>query len=129
MLEEIASSSFGFWIAAAVIAAIDSAFLLKPGAFAFSVRANHVRLRVSASPFTLRDKELVCSLVSFPFQPFFVCSADAPHRTSQQAQSLLARLQRLSGRNAPFTFLSMLIALILIAGPFISASRGVACPS
>jgi hypothetical protein len=127
MFAEIASSKFGFWIVAAVIAAIDSAFLLKPGAFAFSVvGADRARLRVAASPFTLRDKELVLSLLAFPFQLFFLCSSDAPARTPRQTHRLLARMHAMSARNAPFVVLSMLSALILIAGPFIAASRGVA---
>jgi hypothetical protein len=127
MLEDIASSRFGFWIVAATIVAVDQAFLLAPGTFAFSVSgANRARLRASTSPFTLRDKELVSSLLSFPFQLFFVCSADAPRRTSRHVQRLLARMHTLSGQNGPLTILSMLAALILLAGPFISASRGIA---
>src|SRR5262245_28312566 len=126
MLSDIASSSFGFWIVAAMIVAVDQAFLLAPGTFAFSVSAaDRARLRVSKSPFTLRDKELVSSLLSFPFRLFFVCGADAPKRKPRQAQRLLARMHRLSGQNGPLTILSMLAALILIAGPFISASRGI----
>ena len=35
-------------------------------------------------------------------------------------------MHRLSAQNGPLTILSMLAALILIAGPFISASRGIA---
>jgi hypothetical protein len=127
MLEDIASSTFGFWIVAAMIVAVDQAFLLASGTFAFSVSgANRARLRASASPFTLRDRELVSSLLAFPFQLFFVCAADAPGRTPSQVQRLLARMHRLSAQNGPLTILSMLAALILIAGPFISASRGIA---
>ena len=48
MLEDIASSRFGFWIVAATIVAVDQAFLLTPGTFAFSVSsADRTRLRVS----------------------------------------------------------------------------------
>jgi hypothetical protein len=130
MLAEIASSSFGFWIVAATIVAVDQAFLLAPGTFAFAVtNANRARLRVSTSPFTLRDRELVSSLLSFPFQLFFVCGADAPARTPRHAQRLLARMHRLTAQNGPLTILSMLAALILVAGPFISASRGIALSS
>jgi hypothetical protein len=126
MLEDIASSRFGFWIVAATIVAVDQAFLLTPGTFAFSVPgANRTRLRVSAAPFTLREKDLVCSLLAFPFQLFFVCAADAPRRTPPHVQRLLARMHRLSAQNGPLTILAMLAALILIAGPFISASRGI----
>lgn len=127
MLDQLASSTFGFWIVAVVIVAVDQAILLTPGTFAFTtLSADRARLRISNAPFTLRNKELVSSLVSFPFQFFFVCSTAAPKRTPQQTRRLLARMHRLSGHNAPLTILSMLAALILIAGPFIAASRGVA---
>src|SRR5262245_14436098 len=98
MLADIASSSFGFWIVAAIIVVVDQAFLLPPGTFAFSVSgANRARMRVSTSPFTLRDKELVSSLLSFPFQLFFVCGVHAPRKTPRQVQRLLARMHKLAG--------------------------------
>ena len=73
MLEEIASSRFGFWIVAMIMAAVDSSFLLKPGKFAFSIsRANQVRLRISSSPFTLRNRELASAFLSFQVELFFI---------------------------------------------------------
>src|SRR6267142_95116 len=70
MLEEFASSRFGFWIVALIMAAVDASFLLKPGKFAFSItRSNQVRLRISSSPFTIRNRELASSFLSFPFCP------------------------------------------------------------
>jgi hypothetical protein len=127
MLDDIATSRYAFWIVAAAIVAIDQAFLLAPGTFAFSVSGpSRAGLRVSASPFMLRDRELVSSLLCFPFRLFFVCDTTAPARTPQQVQRLLIHMHRLSAQNGPFTILSMLAAMIVIAGPFISASQGIA---
>ena len=85
MLEEIASSRFGFWIVALTMAAIDASFLLKPGKYAFSIsRANQVRLRISPSPFTIRNRELASSFLSFPFQLFFISDIDAIERTARE---------------------------------------------
>lgn len=126
MLEQIASSKFGFWIVAAMIAAIDSAFLLKPGRFAFSIsQTNQVGLRVSPYPFTLRNQEFISSLISFPFQLFFVSDVDAPDRTTEQTLRLLSRMSRLARRTATLSILSILAALTLITGPCIAAFRGI----
>lgn len=122
MFEDIATSRFGFWIVALLMAGFDSAFLLKPGSYAFSISGtNLVRLRVSTNPFTLRNKELVSSLLSFPFQLFFVSAIDAPDRTSKDVFSTLSRMRRLSRQATIFSILSILTTTVLLLGPFLAA--------
>jgi hypothetical protein len=125
MLEDIASLRFGFWIAALLMAAIDSAFLLKPGRFAFSIsRANLVWLRVSSAPFTLRNKELASSLLSFPFQLFFISDIDGPERTTRETFNALSRMRRLSRQTKVFSSLSVLATIFLVLGPCFAAIAG-----
>src|ERR1700704_2182710 len=101
MLEEIASSRFGFWIVA--LTSVDSAFLLQPGKFAFSLsHVNEVRLKASSVPFTLRDKELVSSLLSFPFELFFVSDIAALCQTAGQTRKALSHMRRLKRRARTF---------------------------
>jgi hypothetical protein len=126
MLGEIASSRFGFWVVAAVLAAADSTFLLKPGKFAFSVSStNQVRIRISQSPFTLRNSELAVSLLSFPFQTFFVSDVDASSLPAQQTLKALSHLRRFSRQNNIFSALAMLAATSLVLGPCIAALMGI----
>jgi hypothetical protein len=125
MLEDIASSRFGFWIVALVMAAIDSAFLLKPGRFAFSIsHANLVWLRVSSAPFTLRNKELASSLLSFPFQLFFISDIHEPALTTRETFNALSRMRRLSRQATIFSILSVLATIFLVLGPCFAAIAG-----
>jgi hypothetical protein len=124
MLEEIASSRFGFWIVA--LTSVDSAFLLQPGKFAFSLSlVNEVRLKASSVPFTLRDKELVSSLLSFPFELFFVSDIAALCQTAGQTRKALSHMRRLKRRARPFSLLSAAAAILLISGPCLAALRGI----
>jgi hypothetical protein len=126
MLEEIASSRFGFWIVAFIIVLADSSFLLKPGKFAFSISdTNRVRFKISLLPFVVRNKELVSSLVSFPFQLFFISDIHAIERTARETLNALSRLRRLSRQSAIFSMLATCAAVLLILGPCIAALRGV----
>jgi hypothetical protein len=127
MLEEIASSRFGFWIVAAVMVAIDSSFLLKPGKFAFSVSAsNLVNIRVATSPFLIRNKELVCSLLSFPFQLFFISDVETLERaTGRETLKALSRLSRVSRQNTIFSILSVCGISLLLLGPLLAATHGI----
>jgi hypothetical protein len=126
MLEEIASSRFGFWIVAMIIAAVDSSFLLEPGKFAFSIsRANQVRLRISSSSFTLRNKELASSFFFFPFQVFFISDIRALELTALQTFNALSRLKRLSRQATIFSVLAAIATIFLILGPCVAALSGV----
>jgi hypothetical protein len=127
MLEEIASSRFGFWAVALVMVAIDSAFLLQPGKFVFSVaRYNQVRIRVSPSPFLILNKELVCSLISFPLQLFFVSDVESLERTSgRETLKALSHLQRLRRQTGAFSLLATGGIALLALGPFFAALRGI----
>jgi hypothetical protein len=126
MLEEIASSRFGFWIVALIMAAVDASFLLKPGKFAFSIsRANQVRLRISSSPFTIRNRELASSFLSFPFQLFFISDIDAVERTARETFNALSRMRRLSRQNTIFSALSAIAMFLLVLGPCAAAILGV----
>jgi len=126
MLEEIASSRFGFWIIALIMVAADSSFLLKPGKFAFSIsRANQIRLRISSSPFTLRNRELASSFLSFPFQLFFISDIDALERTARETFSALSRMRRLSRQTTIFSALSAISMFLIALGPCVAAISGV----
>jgi hypothetical protein len=126
MLEDIASSRFGFWIVAAIMVVIDSCFLLEPGHFAYSISSsNTARLRISSAPFIVRNKELVSSLFSFPFQLFFVSTIHAPERTGEDTSIALARLKRISRRAEIFLLLSAIAAALLFAGPCLAVFVGI----
>jgi hypothetical protein len=126
MLEEIASSRFGFWIVALIMAAVDASFLLKPGKFAFSItRANQVRLRISSSPFTIRNRELASSFLSFPFQLFFISDIDALERTARETFTALSRMRRLSRQTMIISVLSAIAMVLLILGPCAAGLFGV----
>jgi hypothetical protein len=126
MLEEIASSRFGFWIVALTMAAIDASFLLKPGKYAFSIsRANQVRLRISPSPFTIRNRELASSFLSFPFQLFFISDIDAIERTARETFTALSRMRRLSRQIMIISVLSAISMVLLILGPCAASLFGV----
>lgn len=126
MLEEIASSRFGFWIVALIMAAIDASFLLKPGKFAFSIsRENQVRLRISSSPFTIRNKELASSFLSFPFQLFFISDIDALEQTARETFTALSRMRRLSRQTMIISVLSAISMALLILGPCAAGLFGV----
>jgi hypothetical protein len=127
MLEDIASSRFGFWIVALVMVAVDSLFLLKPRKFAFSVSAsNLVSIRVVSSPFLILNKELVCSLLSFPFQLFFISDIDTSERTTvREMLKALSRLRRVSQQNMIFSILSICGVILLVLGPLLAATRDI----
>jgi hypothetical protein len=126
MLEEIASSRFGFWIVAMIIAAVDSSFLLEPGRFAFSIsHAHQVRIRISPSPFTLRNRELASSFLSFPFQLFFISDIRALKLTARQTFNALSHLKRLSRQTIIFSALSAIAMIFLALGPCVAALSGV----
>jgi hypothetical protein len=126
MLQEIASSRFGFWIVALSMTFADSAFLLQPGKFAFSPsRVDGVRLKASAVPFTLRDRELVSSLLSFPFELFFISDISALDQSARQTRKTLSHMRRLKRQARIFSLLSALATLALISGPLVAALRGI----
>jgi hypothetical protein len=126
MFEEIASSRFGFWIVALIMAAVDTSFLLKPGKFAFSVSsANHVRLRISTAPFIIRNKELASSFLSFPFQLFFISDVDALERTARETFNTLSRMRRLSRQTKIISVLSAIAMVLLVLGPCAAGLFGV----
>jgi hypothetical protein len=127
MLEDIASSRFGFWIVALVMVAVDSSFLLKPGKFVFSVSAsNLVNIRIASPPFLIRNKELVCSLLSFPFQLFFISDVETSERTTgRETLKALSRLRRVSRQNTIFSILSVCGITLLVLGPLLAATRGI----
>jgi hypothetical protein len=126
MLQEIASSRFGFWIVALLMTSVDSAFLLQPGKFAFSLsRGNDVRLKAPAVPFTLCDKELVSSLLSFPFELFFISDVAARDQSARQTRKTLSLMRRLKRQAKIFSVLSAAAALALILGPCLAALRGI----
>ena len=127
MLEDLASSRFGFWGVALVIVAIDASFLLRSGKFAFSITpSNRVTIRISSSPFLVLNKELVCSLFSFPFQLFFISGVDSSERaTGRETFRAISRLKRLSRQSAIFSVLAEIGIALLVLGPCFAALRGV----
>jgi hypothetical protein len=126
MLEEFASSRFGFWIVALIMAAVDASFLLKPGKFAFSItRSNQVRLRISSSPFTIRNRELASSFLSFPFQLFFISDIDALEQTTRETFNAMSRMRRLSRQTMIISVLSAIAMALLVLGPCAAGLFGV----
>jgi hypothetical protein len=127
MLEEIASSRFGFWVVALIMVAIDSSFLLRPGKFAFSISpSDHVRMRISPSPFLILNKELVCSLISFPFQLFFISDVESSERaTGRETFKALSRLKRVCRQTAVFSVVAAIGIALLMLGPCLAAVRSV----
>jgi hypothetical protein len=127
MLEDIASSRFGFWIVAIIMVSVDSLFLLRPGKFAFSVSAaNVVRIRIAPSPFLIRNKELVCSLLSFPFRLFFISDIESSERTEgRETLKALSRMRRMSRQTKIFSMASACGLTLLVLGPCVAAINGV----
>lgn len=127
MLEDVASSRFGFWIVASIMVAVDSWFLLRPGTFAFSVsRSELVNIRISPSPYMVRNKELVCSLLSFPLQLFFISDIEASERTTTKEMfRALSRLRRVARQNSIFSMMAACGISLLILGPCLAAMRGI----
>lgn len=127
MLEEIASSRFGFWIVALAMVAIDSSFLLQPGKFAFSLsHSNRVKIRVSPFPFLILNKELVCSLISFPLQLFFISEVGSGEQTTgRETFKALLRLRRVCRQTMVFSVLAAGGIALLVLGPCFAAVRGI----
>jgi hypothetical protein len=127
MLEEIASSRFGFWIIALAMVAIDSSFLLQPGKFAFYLsRSNRVRIRISPSPFLILNKELVCSLISFPLQLFFISDVESSEQTTgRETFKALSRLKRLCRQSVLFSVLAAGGIALLVLGLCFAAFCGI----
>ena len=126
MLEEISVSRFGFWIVAFIIVIVDASLLLIPGKFAFSISGdNKVRLRISLSPFTIRNRELTSSLLSFPFQLFFISDVDAPAWNARKTFIALSRLRRMSRQTKIISVLSAISMVVLILGTCAAGLFGV----
>jgi hypothetical protein len=127
MLEDIASSRLGFWIIASLMVAADSSFLLSPGKFAFSVsRSNLTDIRIPISPFLLRNKELVCSLLSFPFQIFFISYVESSERaTIRETFIAVDHFRRFARQNVIFSILSVCAIALLILGPCLAVTLGI----
>jgi hypothetical protein len=127
MLEDIASSRFGFWIVASIIVAIDSSFLLRPGKFAFSVSLSKgLKIRTSASPFLILNKELVWSVLSFPLQLFFISDVDSSEQTTgREIFKALSRKKRMSRQTAVFSGIAAGAMTLLLIGPCFAAIRGI----
>jgi hypothetical protein len=127
MLEEIASSRFGFWIVAFAMVAIDSSFLLKPGKFAFSLSGcNKVKIRISPYPFLILNKELVCSLISFPFQLFFMSDIESAEKiTGRETFKALSRLKRVRRQGLVFSIAAAGGIALLVLGLCFAAVRSI----
>jgi hypothetical protein len=127
MLEEIASSRFGFWFVAVAMVAVDSSFLLQPGKFAFTIRrSSGLKIRISSSPFLVLNKELVCSLISFPFQFFFISDVDSSEpSTGRETFEALSRLKRVCRRTMTLSILAACGVVLLGMGPCFAAIRGI----
>jgi hypothetical protein len=126
MLQDLAASKFGFWIVAWTMVLADSAFLLEPGKFVFTVsRAKKPELRVSSVPFTMLNKEVVFAIYSFPFRLFFVSSTSAPPQSEQEFFRRLSNMKRWEHRTKPLLVLSSAAMAILLMGPILAAVRGI----
>lgn len=124
MLDDVASSTLGFWAFALAIVLIDSAVLLKAGEFTFRLRTNdRLELRLPAAPFLVRNHELVFTLVSYFLRPFHLSSTRAP-LAGQSDQ--LAELRQVDAiLRVASAFAAAGLALIVVVGPAVSAAWGV----
>jgi len=126
MLEELATSKFGFWVVAWIMTLADSAFLLEPGKFLFTVpRTLRPDLRVSTVPFTVMNKELVFAIYSVPFRLFLISSISAPDQNRQKTFKGLSNLSRRGRRAWSLVLVSSGAMAILVAGPIVAAMWGV----
>jgi hypothetical protein len=126
MLEELAASKFGFWSVAWIMTLADSAFLLEPGKFVFTVSQNtRPELRASAVPFTVMNKELVFAIYSVPFRLFLISSISAPNQSLQKTFKRLSNINRRERRARYLLSVSSVAMLLLVAGPMIAAVWGV----
>ncbi|MGY3514183.1 hypothetical protein [Bradyrhizobium lupini] len=126
MLEDLAASTFGFWVVAWIMAFGDSALLLEPGKFVFTVPRNfHPKLKSSSVPFTLKNKELIFSIYSVPFRLFIVSDISASSGGPRDTFKMLSTTFRRERRARSLVVVALVAMLLLIAGPMMSASRGV----
>src|SRR5579872_371604 len=118
MLEELAASKFGFWVVAWIMTIADSAFLLERGKFVFTVsRTTRPKLRASAVPFTVMNKELVFAIYSVPFRLFLISSTSAANQTLQKTFKNLSNVNRRERRARSLLLVSSVAAAHLVIGP------------
>lgn len=126
MLEDLAASKFGFWVIAWIMTLADSAFLLEPRKFVFTVPRNlHPNLKSSSVPFTLHNKELIFAIYSVPFRLFFVSDISAPYGGRRDTFKMLSTTYRRERRARSLVVVASIAVLFLIVGPLIAAVRGV----
>jgi hypothetical protein len=117
MLDAITESRLGIWIIATAIILIDSVQLLEPGKFPYRLLRHERLAAVVAVPsylFSIRNKNLVLTLLTFPCVLFHVSDVSAPLRTAAELHKLINGLRRLQRH---FTLLSLFswCALLLVA--------------
>jgi hypothetical protein len=123
MIDAIANSTFGIWAVAALIAFLDSAALLNPGEFTFSLRADgEPKTRIPRSPFLLRNRELIFVLASYFLRSFHLSSISSPTMEQERELAYLGRAEAMF-RALGFVAAAALI-LILVVGPIISVVYG-----
>lgn len=122
MISEIASTTYGFWLVVFFITFLDSLLFLNRGEFLFSVTSNYqADLKISTTPFTLKGREVICSIASFPFQFFFV--ADNA-RSKRMSPAKLRALRRTSSTNFELRLIALSAALFIVSGPLLAAQYG-----
>lgn len=122
MLEDLASSTFGFWAVAWIMTLVDSAFLLEPGTFVFTVQKNlRPQLRSAAIPFTIQQKQLIFSIYSVPFRLFILSSISTPRQPLRKTFKSLTAINRKERRSRSLLIISSVAMLFLVAGPIIAA--------
>ena len=123
MFETLFSSSYSFWVVALLIVVLDSALLLAPNEFAFAFgRRGEAKVRITITPFVVRNKELVLALVSFFARPFFVSSVNV----ADVGQTRLAELQALASRQRSFgVYAVVAMVSLFVAGPVLTMFVGI----
>lgn len=125
MLEDLAASRFGFWVVAWIMTLGDSALLLDPCKFVFTVPRNlRPKLNSSAVPFTLKNKELIFTIYAVPFRLFLVSDVSAPDRGPRNTFKMLSTSYRKERRARSLVLVALLAMLLLMMGPIMSALRG-----
>jgi hypothetical protein len=123
MLDAIVTSSASFWVVAFLIVAADSAILLAPGEFAFCFdKQGQPHVRVHATPFLMRQREVLVSAVTFFGRPVLLSSVGV----AAVAQAQIEGLRRLTSCVQSLQLYALVPALLLfVVGPVLTALIGI----
>jgi len=122
MFYELANSRLGFWVVAVLIIIGDGALLLRPGEYLFSFKSDgKPSIRVPATPFIMRNRELILSSVLYFAVPFFLCTLDMNVEKTKKLRHL-HRMHRCCRSIAVFPVSTFVVTTII--GPSVALIYG-----